>query len=209
MNKGTIVSLNVGTTKNIAGDHEKEVLSAINKQSIKERVLHLSSTQIEGDEQADLINHGGLDKAVCVYPYEHYHYWHKLLGFPLLVGAFGENITLRGFTEADTFIGDIFQWGEAIVQVSQPRRPCFKVAKRHGVNKFPLYIKETGYSGYYLRVLQTGNISAKDPLIFQERKTDCSIEYVNKITYHDKQNQQAINRLVELKELSPAWKASL
>nr|WP_275980325.1 MOSC domain-containing protein [Halalkalibacter alkaliphilus] len=156
-----------------------------------------------------MINHGGLDKAVCVYPYEHYHYWNEKLGLSLPIGAFGENITLRGLTETDVFIGDTFQWGEAVVQVSQPRRPCFKVAKRHGVKKFPLYIQETGYSGFYLRVLQDGNISVNDSLILLERKTDSSIEFVNKVTYHDKQNKEAIHRLLELRELSDAWKESL
>ncbi|MCL7748368.1 MOSC domain-containing protein [Halalkalibacter alkaliphilus] len=209
MIKGTIVSLNIGNSKNIAAYGEKEVLSAIHKQSVNEQVLYLSVTQIEGDEQADLINHGGLDKAVCVYPYEHYHYWNEKLGLSLPIGAFGENITLRGLTETDVFIGDTFQWGEAVVQVSQPRRPCFKVAKRHGVKKFPLYIQETGYSGFYLRVLQDGNISVNDSLILLERKTDSSIEFVNKVTYHDKQNKEAIHRLLELRELSDAWKESL
>ncbi|MDT8861630.1 MOSC domain-containing protein [Alkalihalobacillus sp. MEB130] len=209
MKKGIVLSLNTGRTKNLAETREKEVLSAINKQSVGDEVLFLSSTHIGGDEQADLINHGGEDKAVCVYPHEHYSYWNEKLGLDLPFGAFGENITIEGIAEADAFIGDTFQWGEAVVQVSQPRRPCFKVAKRHGIKKFPLFIQETGYSGYYLRVLQEGNVSACDSLLLLERRTDVSVESVNKITYQDKHNPLAIQMLLQLPQLSKAWKESL
>ncbi|WP_332694973.1 MOSC domain-containing protein [Halalkalibacter lacteus] len=209
MIKGTIISLNRGWSKNIADEGEKQIMSAIHKHPVSEAALYLSKTNLEGDEQADLINHGGVDKAVCVYPLEHYSYWEKKFGFAFSIGAFGENITLSGVPESKAFIGDMWKWGEAIVQVSQPRRPCFKVAKRHGIRQLPLYIQETGFSGYYLRVLKEGNVSAKDPLILLNRITDVSIEYVNRITFYDKENRDEIEKLQNLKELSEAWKASL
>jgi MOSC domain-containing protein YiiM len=209
MIKGTVISLNKGRSMNIADEGEKQILSAIHKQPVSETSLYLSKTNIEGDEQADLINHGGVDKAVCVYPFEHYTYWEQKLGRTLPMGAFGENITLSGVPESEAFIGDTWQWGEAIVQVSQPRRPCFKVAKRHGIKKLPQYIQESGFSGYYLRVIKEGNVSAADSLILLNRISDVSIEFVNRITFHDKENRVEIEKLQNLQELSKAWKASL
>jgi MOSC domain-containing protein YiiM len=209
MIKGTVISLNRGRSMNIADEGEKQILSAIHKQPVSETSLYLTKTNIEGDEQADLINHGGIDKAVCVYPFEHYTYWEQKLGRTLPMGAFGENITLSGVPEYEAFIGDTWQWGEAIVQVSQPRRPCFKVAKRHGIKKLPQYIQESGFSGYYLRVIKEGNVSAADSLILLNRISDVSIEFVNRITFHDKENRVEIEKLQNLQELSDAWKASL
>ncbi|GAE28300.1 uncharacterized protein conserved in bacteria [Halalkalibacter wakoensis JCM 9140] len=204
---GTVFSLNKGKTRSMGDDHD--VLSAIFKHSIGEEPIWLSSSNLEGDEQADLVNHGGVDKAVCVYPYEHYTYWQERLDLSLPVGAFGENITMIGVKEADAHIGDTWKWGGAIVQISQPRRPCFKVAKRHGIKKFPLYIQETGYSGYYLRVLQEGEVSVNDPLVLIERKSDISVEFVNQVTYSRNKNLDAIEKLKQLTELSDAWKESL
>ncbi|MCP8616777.1 MOSC domain-containing protein [Salirhabdus salicampi] len=207
--KATIISLNIGRPKSIANNEEKEVLSGIDKQSVHDKMLKLRKTNLEGDEQADLVNHGGVDKAVCVYPYEHYSYWEDKLGISLPIPSFGENVTLQGGTETDVHIGDIFQWGESVVQVSQPRGPCFKIGKRHGVQKFPLYIRETGYSGYYLRVLQEGSVSVNDSFILQERKTTIPILDINDITYHDQPNQPVIERLLELDELADDWKKNL
>ncbi|ARK30628.1 MOSC domain-containing protein [Halalkalibacter krulwichiae] len=207
--KGKVLSLNVGKSKNIAELDEKEVLSAIYKHSVEESVLFLSKSGIYGDEQADLLNHGGSDKAVCIYPIEHYAYWQSKLKIRLSHGAFGENVTLAGLTEENCHIGDIFKWGEAVVQVSQPRRPCYKVAKRHQIKKLPLIIQTTGYSGYYVRVLQEGYVSKKDPFELLDQLTDFSIKYINKITYHEKGNLQAREQLRQLESLSSSWKSSL
>jgi MOSC domain-containing protein YiiM len=206
---GTIISLNVGEVKNISDHNKKEITSAIFKNSVADQVLFLSKNGLEGDEQADLINHGGIDKAVCVYPNEHYAFWEKKLGRKLVSGSFGENITLADMTEADTYIGDVWSWGEAIVQVSQPRRPCYKVAKRHDTPKLPLYIQDTGYSGYYVRVLREGFVSANDPCKLIERMTDVSVTFVNEITYHDNNNTKAKEQLLNLFPLSSAWKQSI
>ncbi|MBJ8032143.1 MOSC domain-containing protein, partial [Bacillus cereus group sp. N21] len=88
-----------------------------------------------GDGQADLVHHGGVDKAVCVYSGEHYSYWEETLNQDLEYGAFGENITVSGMREEDVCIGDTFELGEAIVQVTQPRQPCFKLAKKYNIPK--------------------------------------------------------------------------
>ncbi|MFC0562422.1 MOSC domain-containing protein [Halalkalibacter alkalisediminis] len=206
---GTILSLNIGVSQNIGGDGDKKIISAIYKNSVSEKSLFLSKTGLEGDQQADLVNHGGIDKAVCIYPIEHYAYWEKELEKTFPIGSFGENMTLAGMVEKDTHIGDIWQWGEAVVQVSQPRRPCYKVAKRHQEPKLPLLIQQTGYSGYYLRVLKEGYVSVKDRCVLTERKSDVSIKVVNHTTYQDQNNERDKHVLLNLNELSVAWKKSL
>ncbi len=131
-----IVSLNVGKPK-VMNNNGKEVLSGIYKTPV-DKLLYLSKLNFEGDQQADLVHHGGVDKAICVYPFEHYSYWEKDLNLTLNYGAFGENLTVKGMTEDRVHIGDIFQLGSAIVQVSQPRQPCFKLAKRYNIKDLPL-----------------------------------------------------------------------
>ncbi len=104
--------------------------------------LQLSLLNLDGDEQADLVHHGGRDKAVCVYCVEHYPYWESLTGTTLSFGAFGENVTVGGLTELEAYIGDTFQWGDAIVQISQPRQPCFKLAAKHGWPELPKQVEK-------------------------------------------------------------------
>ena len=107
--------------------------------------VYLSKLNLAGDQQADLSVHGGADKAVNVYPQEHYRYWNQRARFPMrkriqlpqnLAGAFGENFTTSGFTERDVCIGDTFQIGEAVVQISQPRQPCWKLARKFNQQNF-------------------------------------------------------------------------
>lgn len=153
-----LISLNVG--KPIAVEYQGKVLeTGIYKEPIQGDVF-LGKEQIDGDGQADLVNHGGADKAVCVYPYEHYAYWENQLGKSLQYAAFGENLTVTGMLESDVCIGDVYQVGEAILQVSQPRFPCYKLSQKHGVADLPAQFLKTGYSGFYFRVLGEGFLNS-------------------------------------------------
>ncbi|OAB47641.1 MOSC domain-containing protein [Paenibacillus antarcticus] len=152
-----LISLNVG--KPITVEYKgKELETGIYKQSVEGKVF-LGNELFDGDGQADLVHHGGPDKAVCVYPYEHYSYWERELGKPFTYAAFGENLTVTGMLETEVCIGDTFQVGEAILQVSQPRYPCFKLSQKHGASDLPAQVLKTGFSGFYCRVLQTGYMS--------------------------------------------------
>ncbi|WP_096439500.1 MOSC domain-containing protein [Alteribacter populi] len=206
MIKGKVRSLNVGKAKTISRDGEKEILSAIVKRPVSE-ALFLSKVKLLGDEQADLINHGGEDKAVCVYSYEHYNYWHKKLNKSMEPGAFGENITVMDLLETNVCIGDTFKWGEAVVQVCQPRHPCYKLAKRHQVKELPLYVQETGYSGFYLRVLKEGTVTVDDPLLLTDRQTETTIAQVNRLNFQDQDNVEGLQALVELPQLADSWRS--
>ncbi|MFC5648520.1 MOSC domain-containing protein [Paenibacillus solisilvae] len=133
----------------------KEVVSAIRKSAVHSPVK-LNLLNLVGDLQGEPSVHGGADKAVHIYPYDHYRFWRERLGAAIEPAAFGENVSLAGAIESTIQIGDIFRAGSAIVQVSEPRQPCYKLAMLHGQAKLPLWMKETGFSGYYLRVLEEG-----------------------------------------------------
>ncbi|WP_396653290.1 MOSC domain-containing protein [Metabacillus idriensis] len=186
----------------------REIETGIYKEPV-EHPLFLSKTNLEGDGQADLVHHGGEDKAVCVYSFDHYSYWEDALGVQLEPGAFGENLTIRGLTEENVFLGDVFQFGEAIVEVSQPRQPCFKLAMKHQVKDLPVQIQNTKFTGFYFRVLKEGRVSKKDGLeLIESQANGVSITAVNQIKYHDQQNTEAIKRILEVKALSDSWRSS-
>ncbi|GEK58424.1 MOSC domain-containing protein [Marinococcus halophilus] len=197
-----------GRPEDISAEKEKPIFSAINKTKRREESLYLSETGLEGDEQGDQKNHGGAEKAVCVYPWEHYAYWSRTLEEPLPHGSFGENLTVQSGVEEDVMVGDVFRWGKAVVEISQPREPCYKIAKRHGIKKLPLYVRETGYSGYYLRVRQAGIVEKNQPLRLEARTTSLSVAEVNRITYHS-EDPGEIEEALECAALSEEWKSSL
>lgn len=158
-----IVSVNTG--KPITVEYlGKPLTTGIYKHPVQGEVF-VGRTQMDGDGQADLKHHGGADKAVCVYPYEHYAYWEDQLDKKLDYSAFGENLTVTGLLETEVCIGDTFEIGEVVVQVSQPRFPCFKISSKHAVKDFPARVLDTGFSGFYLRILQEGRLSNESVIV--------------------------------------------
>ena len=153
-----VVTINVGTPK-VLLDGPERVYSAIAKQPVAlGTTLWLSTGNLAGDAQADLSVHGGADKAVYAYPSEHLTAWTAELGEPLGPAAFGENLSTRGVVEADVCIGDVWKWDDALLQVSQPRWPCFKLALHRGRRDIQQQMRASGRTGWYLRVLQPGEV---------------------------------------------------
>ncbi|PID16986.1 MOSC domain-containing protein [Sporosarcina sp. P34] len=205
MKKVEILSLNVGKPKDMEFG-KKSITTGFFKQHIQQAVF-LSRTNFTGDGQGDLVHHGGVHKAVCVYPYEHYSHWENTLERMLSHGAFGENLTIAGMTEEDVCIGDSFLLGEAIVQVSQPRQPCFKLALVYERKELPLLVQDTGFTGFYFRVLREGMVSPTDMLVPLTRQAHAiSVAEANRLMHHDKQDLEAVRRLLEVVELSPSWR---
>ncbi|MBA2870294.1 MOSC domain-containing protein YiiM [Anoxybacillus calidus] len=203
-----IVSINVGKPKTLVFEG-KELSTGIYKKPVHEPVF-LSFLNFESDGQADLVHHGGKDKAVCVYPYDHYAYWEKELGRELEAAAFGENLTVKGLVEEDVCIGDMFQLGEAIVQVSQPWQPCYKLAKKYNVEDLPLRVQNTGYTGFYFRVLKEGWVTRESRLqLLSRHPLGITVSFANHIMYHDKYNQEGIERILGVQELSESWRTTL
>ncbi|MEW4235693.1 MOSC domain-containing protein [Bacillus thuringiensis] len=206
-NEYQLLSLNIGLPKEVTYGG-KVIHTGINKKQVKEPV-YLSFVKFNGDGQADLVHHGGVDKAVCVYTGDHYPYWGKELNQDLVYGAFGENITVSGMSEEDVCIGDTFELGQAIVQVTQPRQPCFKLAKKYNIPKLPLYFQETGYTGFYFRVLKEGWVSSVDILKrLQSDPKGVSVAFANRIMHKEKQNIEGVKRILEVNALSNSWRKS-
>ncbi|MFD1178013.1 MOSC domain-containing protein [Paenibacillus puldeungensis] len=202
-----ILSINIG--KPVQMQHNnKEVSTGIFKTPVHEP-LYLSWVNFEGDGQADLVHHGGREKAVCVYSYEHYPFWEKELHRTLDYGAFGENLTIRGLLETEVCIGDVFQLGEAVVQVSQPRQPCYKLSVKYGVPEMLLRVQETGYTGFYFRVLEQGNVKKEDGLVkLHSHPKAVTVDFANEIMHRDKTNVEGIHRILDVEELSENWRAT-
>ena len=166
-----VKSLNVGNIKEL-GWKGKKIQTGINK-TPTDKKLFASSTNLEGDKQGNLKVHGGIDKAIYVYPFEHYEYWKK--NFPdieFITGIFGENLTTTGLDELETKIGDKFKIGEIIVEVSEPRFPCVTFAARLGTANIVKPFLHSYKSGFYLRVLKEGHIQAGDSITIHEKSDE-------------------------------------
>lgn len=151
-----ILSVNVGTPQVIAMERGEPVWSGIVKRPVAGPTIFVGATDIEGDAQADLSVHGGVDKAVYAYPADHWPWWEREKAYPCKPAAFGENLTLEGADETRIGIGDRFRWGEAILEVSQPRAPCYKFAILANRADAPSAMTVSGRCGWYFRVIQPG-----------------------------------------------------
>ncbi len=140
------------------------VRSAIVKQRVSVADLALSAINLEGDDQADRTVHGGPDKAVYAYSDAHFERWSSEIGIEVGAGTFGENVTVAGLTEADVCIGDRWAWGDALLEICQPRWPCFKLTLRTGVRDIGHRMKADGRTGWYLRVLEPGTVPVAGPI---------------------------------------------
>jgi MOSC domain-containing protein YiiM len=195
-----IISLNLGLPS--AQRYEgQEVITGGAKKPVSRAVLRFGN--FDGDRQADQLNHGGLEKAVCVYPFDHYPYWSRQLGCDLKPGAFSENLTISGAIETEVCVGDVFQIGEATVQVSQPRMPCAKLAGKTGSKMLPKLMVNVGSTGFYMRVLSEGLVAAGDSFDRVRAHPDrITIADVNSIIYEKSNDVTLIERLAELAEFS-------
>jgi MOSC domain-containing protein YiiM len=208
--KSKLLSLQVGVPKKYPAP-QGEWVSGIWKHPV-EGAVYASRTGLSGDGQGDLSVHGGLDKAIYVYPESHYSYWRQDLSQPdLPYGAFGENFTVTGFTEGTVCIGDVFRVGETVtVEVSEPRGPCWKLARRLDVKDIVVRVNETGYSGWYFRVLQEGEVAAGMDIILLERPyPQWTVTSANQ-ALHDTAGHAAEARgLIACPALAESWRKGL
>jgi MOSC domain-containing protein YiiM len=195
-----IISLNVGLPS-AQRYEDREVITGGAKKPVPRAVLRFGN--FDGDRQADQLNHGGLEKAVCVYPFDHYPYWTRQLGRNLRPGAFSENLTVSAAIETEVCVGDVFQIGEASVQICQPRMPCAKLAGKNESKLLPKLIANVGYTGFYMRVLSEGLVAADDGFDLVRAHPDrITIAEVNSIIYEKSCDVALIKRLAELSEFS-------
>lgn len=171
----------------------------------------VSQTSVSGDWQADLINHGGIDKAVLAYSADHYPYWRAHLSLPEMPhGGFGENLTIAGLDETSVCIGDTWQAGPVVFQVSQPRQPCWKMSRRWQIADLAKQVIQNGKSGWYLRVLKEGELAAGIAVELVARPHPAwTVARASLLIHHGKDDLAATAELVALPELSAAWREAL
>lgn len=174
-----LVSVNTGPVAVLGKRQGETVLSGIRKHPVTPGVIQVGEVNLAGDAQGDLRVHGGVDKAVYAYPVERIAQWNALLNpaVPFAPGTFGENLTVSGWLEEDVYIGDIWQWGSAMLQVSQPRFPCYKLGMATGYPGIVNPFVEFGWTGWYLRVLVQGEAPVSGPIQLHERSTNAVSVY--------------------------------
>ncbi len=200
-----VVSVNLGRPRTIVWQGRK-VRTGIFKEPVAGKV-DLGTLNLEGDGQADLRVHGGVDKAVYAYPVEHYPTWSAELGRSLPYGQFGENLTLEGLTEDEARIGDRYRIGSALLEVSQPRVPCFKLGIRMEDDAFPQRFLESLRSGFYLRVAAPGTLEAGDDVVLEFRDAgSLTVAAIQQLTFADAAEAGALDRAARLETLPEGWR---
>jgi MOSC domain-containing protein YiiM len=206
-----LCSIQLGTPtsygfEDAADPHDQPWTTGFFKTPVEGRVF-ANLTNLAGDGQADLTHHGGIDKAVLAYSADHYPKWRDELRLPdMPYGAFGENLTIAGLTERSVCIGDVFRIGEAVFEVSQPRQPCWKLARRWRMHELTPAVVRNGRSGWYFRVLERGWIEAGEPVALQARpNAGWTIARAHEILHHRKTDVPLALELASLPQLSNSW----
>ena len=205
-----VVSIQIGRPHTVPGDDPW--VTAFFKTPVAGRI-RLNTNNLDGDEQADLTVHGGADKAVCVYSADHFPEWSRVLGeSDFGAGAFGENFSVSHMDEDSVCVGDVYAIGTAVVQVSQPRSPCWKLAARWNRLDLPRLVLKSGHTGWYFRVLQPGIVAAGEALSLSDRPCgEWSIARVNQVSYATGRHKDTASRraLAACTTLAGTWRAWL
>ncbi len=188
-------------------DYDGSRPSAIAKVQI-DGELELTELGLLGDEQAEKKIHGGPDRALCQYPREHYET--LIREFPEQAAlfcppAFGENLSTEGMTEHNVFIGDIYRWGETLIQVTQPRSPCFKLNFHFAISDMASLMQNSGQVGWLYRVIAPGKVSSDAPLELVSRLSDISVYEAAAIAWHMPFDDDQYHRLLSAAGLSASW----
>ena len=201
-----IISLNVGRPQLVMRNDEP-VSTGIFKDPVAGRVM-LRTLNLDGDRQADLTVHGGPQKAVYVYPSEHYAFWKRELpDMELPWGMFGENFTTEGMFETEINIGDRFRIGSAEVMVTQPRMPCYKLGIRFGRTDIIKRFLASERTGFYLSVLKEGEVGVDDEFeLLDKNASGVRVVDVTRLYGSDKQNVDLLRRAIATEALPENWK---
>ena len=199
-------SINVSAAVQVM--HQGELVSTgIFKKPVAGPVA-VESLGLAGDQQADLRHHGGVDKAVYGYPWEHYGHWSRELDREdFIPGQFGENLTTEGVLESEICIGDRLRVGSVLLEVTQPRVPCFKLGIRMRLPGFPKVFLRSGLVGFYFRVLEPGTITAGDAVTLEPSEhVRVSVQEVSRVRFFDSGNKSAIETILKNPALAAVWR---
>ena len=197
-----ILSINVSEPQKVTFNG-KELITSIYKKPVSNKV-RVSSQGIEGDRQADLTVHGGYDKAVYAYSYTHYQKWSEKLNSDFKeYGLVGENLTIDDFNEDKINIGDQFKINECLLQVSQPRIPCYKIGIKLNSREFPKMFSQSGLLGSYLRVIHDGEISTGDEIHkVHSEENSMSLKDIAHLLFVDIKNIELMKQALDIKPLT-------
>ncbi len=209
-----LLGVSVGRPREVAyrdrRGRDKTTTTSIFKDPVEGRVM-LRALNIDGDEQSDLDAHGGFERAAYVYSIESYRYWADTLGrddFAAL-SQFGENLTVEGMADDEVCVGDTFRFGDAVVQITQPRVPCFKLGIRIGIPNFQVRFAEALRTGFYLRVVEEGEIGAGDAIDRLERDpVGMTVADMMRLLYFEPDNLDDARRALRIEAMSPGWRGS-
>ena len=201
-----VISVNVGQPKEVVWKGQT-VVTGIFKEAMEGRIA-VRSLNLEGDRQADLTVHGGLEKAIYAYPADHYPFWREQ--FPemeLPWGMFGENLTITGLLEDTVHIGDHFQVGSTKLMVTQPRLPCYKLGIKFGRDDILKRFLRSGMTGFYFAVLEEGEVAAGDSISLVHRdEHQIKVADIVRLYREDKYNLDLIRRVVAVEALPEEWR---
>lgn len=202
-----LISINVGLPRVVTLNGEP-VSTGIFKEPVAGRVM-LRTLNLDGDRQADLSVHGGPSKAVYVYPSEHYDFWKRELpGLKLPWGMFGENFTSAGLFESEVNIGDRFRIGSAVVMVTEPRMPCYKLGIKFGRSDIVKKFLASERTGFYFAVLQEGEVGAGDPIeLIEQTNHSVRVSDITRLYTREKRNLGLLRRALEVEALPESWKS--
>lgn len=202
-----IVSVNIGRPQ-LTARGGRTYSTSINRRPVIGAV-QLTMEGFVDDRVSDRSVHGGPDKALCCYAFEHYPFWESRLGHDLPIPSFGENLTTEGLLETDVCIGDTYRIGTATVQVTQPRVPCTTLAGKHEEPRIIPWVWEEGFSGFYFRVIELGAISAGDGVELIARPLpEFTILRMLRLKRGEDLTEETRERLANLPELSESWRGS-
>ena len=201
-----LISVNVGRPRPVRWNGQT-VATGIFKEPV-EHAVRLCRLSLDGDQQADLKVHGGPNKAVYAYPSEHYEFWRQELpGTELPWGAFGENFTTEGLLEDGISIGDRFRVGSAIVAVTQPRMPCYKLGIKFGRNDIINRFLASKRTGFYFSVVEEGEVRAGDPVeLLTRAKNSVSVADIVRLYVEDIPDPELLRRAAGVEALPANWR---
>ena len=208
INMAGLLSVNVGLPRDIEWKG-RTVRTAIWKDPVRGR-CRVGRLNLDGDSQGDLAGHGGEQRAVFVYQIESYRYWQEQLKRTDFVhGQFGENFTVEGLPDDAVCIGDRYQIGSALFEVTQPRVTCYRVGIRMNEPRMPALLTSSGRPGFYFRVLQEGEVGAGDEIVkVGEARERMTIAEINALLYSSNHARDRLERALRIEALSPGWRWS-
>ena len=203
-----LLSVNVGTPQEY--DWLGQPVTTSIFKSPAEGEVQVAKLNLAGDAQSDLTVHGGVDKAVYVYPHEHYAYWMERGIKPLKMGNFGENLTVEGLLENDVHIGDELEMGSARFAITQPRLPCYKLQVRFNRPEMTKLFYTSRRFGFYLKVVREGSLHAGAPISIVHRDENAvSVADLIALYTGDISDPELLQRAIRVEALSPGWRGDL